>query len=120
MREPDVEAEVRRYLSDQGYVVVTRSNRTGPDIIATRNGKKLIVEVKGDRPGHKSSPATINVDVLTLLGQILLRKGQNDADEYAIAIRPVHKRLIEQAVPTLKELSVGVLLVSDIDVCQIY
>lgn len=71
------------------------------------------MEVKGDRPGHESSPGTINVDVMTLLGQILHRKGQRLADDYAIAIRPVHVRLVTQAIPALRELSVKVLLVND-------
>ena len=119
MREPEVEARVRHYLSERDYLVTSRRDRTGPDIIANKDGKKLLVEVKGDRPGHESSPATINVDTLTLLGQIVLRKGENLADDYAIAIRPVHKRLIEKARPALRELSVGILLVTDNDVREI-
>jgi len=120
MREPEVEVQVRRYLANEGYVVLPYADRVGPDIIATKDGKKLLVEVKGDRPGHRSSPATVNVDVLTLLGQIVLRKGQLLADEYAIAIRPTHRRLIDKAAPVLLDLSVKVLLVSDTDVRRIH
>ena len=72
-----------------------------------------MVEVKGDRPGHESSPGTKNVDVMTLLGQILHRKGQGLADDYAIAIRPVHLRLVKEALPALKQMSVKVFLVED-------
>ncbi len=67
-------------------------------------------------PGHQSSPGTKNVDVMTLLGQILHRKGQGLADEYAIAIRPVHLRLVKEAAPALKQMSVKVFLVSDTDI----
>lgn len=116
MREPEVEERVRNYLENGGYKTSPRSEKTGPDIIATKNGRKLLVEVKGDRPGHESSPGTINVDVMTLLGQILHRKGQGLADEYAIAIRPVHLRLVRQAAPALKEMSIKVLLVNDTDI----
>ena len=80
---------------------------------------KLVVEVKADRPGHQSSPGTINVDVMTLLGQIVLRIGQGMGDDYGIAIRPVHQRLIEQAVPALKQLCVRVLLVGDTNISEL-
>lgn len=118
MREPEVEARVRRYLFERGYEVLERLKRVGVDIIAKKDGRKLAVEIKGDRPGHKSSPGTINVDVMTLLGQIVLRKGQHSADEYAIAIRPVHKRLVDQALPALRELGVRVILVDEHEVLE--
>jgi len=51
--------------------------------------------------------------VMTLLGQLLLRKGMGVADEYAIAIRPVHTRLITKAIPALRELRVKGFLVGD-------
>jgi hypothetical protein len=113
MREPEVEARVRRYLAAKGYTVVDRTERTGADIVAEKQGQKLAVEVKGDRPGHQSSPGTINVDVMTLLGQVVLRKGEGLADDYAIAIRPVHRRLVEKVLPVLRGLRVAVLLVDD-------
>ena len=114
LREPEVEERVRRFLEQGGYSVSSRLERTGPDIIAIdKDGRKLLVEVKGDRPGHESSPGTKNVDVMTLLGQILHRKGQGLADDYAIAIRPVHLRLVKEALPALKQMSVKVFLVED-------
>lgn len=119
MREPEVEARVRQYLTETGYQVSPRQQRTGPDIIAEKSGRKLIVEVKADRPGHRSSPGTINTDVMTLLGQIIFRKGQGMVDDYAIAIRPVHRRLIQQALPALNQLRVKVFLVGDSNVSEI-
>jgi Holliday junction resolvase-like predicted endonuclease len=116
MREPEVEERVRHYLENSGYMTSPRSEKTGPDIIATKNGRKLLVEVKGDRPGHQSSPGTKNVDVMTLLGQIIHRKGQRLADDYAIAIRPVHLRLVKEAAPALKEMAIKVFLVNDADI----
>jgi hypothetical protein len=114
MREPEVEERVRRFLQQDGYSISPRLERTGPDIMATsKDGKKLLVEIKGDRPGHESSPGTKNVDVMTLLGQILHRKGQGLADDYAIAIRPVHLRLVKETLPILKQISVKVFLVDD-------
>lgn len=119
MREPEVEKRVRQYLTESGYQVISRQQRTGPDIIAKKDGRKLVVEVKADRPGHQSSPGTINVDVMTLLGQIVLRIGQEMGDDYGIAIRPVHRRLIEKAVPALKQLCVRVLLVGDTNISEL-
>lgn len=119
MREPEVEARMRQYLTKSGYQVIPREQRTGPDIIANKDGRKLIVEAKADRPGHQSSPATINVDVMTLLGQIIFRKGQDLIDDYAIAIRPVHQRLIREALPALNQLHIRVLLVGDTDISEL-
>ena len=82
-------------------------------MIATKDGTSLLVEVKGDPPGHVSSPGTINVDVYTLLGQIVMAKGQGLADEYAVAMRPVHMRLLTKAFPALRLLGVSVMLVAD-------
>jgi hypothetical protein len=113
MREAEVEKRVRRHLADQGYLARTRSKPTGPDIVAERDGRTLLVEAKGDRPGHDSNSGTINVDVMTLLGQIVMAKAVGDADDYAIAVRPVHTRLIEKAMPVLRELRVSVMLVND-------
>jgi hypothetical protein len=50
---------------------------------------------------------------MTLLGQIVLRRGESVADDYAIAIRPVHQRLVVRALPALKMLGVRVFLVGD-------
>ena len=113
MREPEVEARVRDYLAEQGYTLLGRARPHGPDIIAKKEDKILAVEVKGDRPGHESSPGTINVDVMTLLGQIVLRKSEAPADQHAIGIRPVHRRLIDRAGLVLRELGVTVYLVKD-------
>ena len=44
------------------------------------DGRPLGVEAKGDRPGHVSSRATINVDVMTLLDETLLQ-GQAHSGE---------------------------------------
>src|SRR5438309_11913538 len=83
MRESEVEARMRRYLAETGYTVLDREKRTGVDILAAKAGRRRAGEVKGERPGHESSPGTINVDVMTVLGQIVLRKVQALADEYA-------------------------------------
>jgi len=73
---------------------------------------------EADQPVGRMAPIIL-VDVMTLLGQLLLRKGQGQADDYAIAIRPVHKRLVSQALPALKELSVKVFLVGDADIIEL-
>jgi hypothetical protein len=60
-REAAIEERVRRYLTEQGYSVTARQRRTGPDIVATKEGETLLVEVKGDRPGHVDHSATITI-----------------------------------------------------------
>lgn len=113
MREPEVEEHLREYLKENGYSVRISSGKRGPDILAEQDGRTLLVEVKGDRPGHQSSPGNIYTDTMTLLGQILFRKGQGQANEYAIGIRPVHLTLIKQTMPSLKALSIKIMLVND-------
>ncbi len=113
MREPEVEACVRQYLADHGYDVTSRPGRHGPDIIAKKDRRVLAVEVKGDRPGHESSPGTINVEVMTLLGQIVLRRGEGIADDLAVAIRPIHRRLVLRALPALRSLGVWIFIVTE-------
>jgi hypothetical protein len=119
MREPEVEAKLRIYLKNSGYDVFIRSVRTGADITATKNGRTLLVEVKGDIPGHDGSPGTINVDVMPLLDQILMRKGQQRADDYAIAIRPIHEKLVRQALPCLIFMGIKVLIIDDSQISEL-
>src|SRR5438477_10852694 len=102
MREPEVEARVREHLVKQGYTPLSRTRLRGHDIEAIKDGRRLLAEVKGDRPGHESSPGTIYVDTCTLLGQIVLRKGEAVADDFGIAVRPAHLALIRRALPALK------------------
>lgn len=114
-REAWVEQEVRRHLKAQGYLVEARRRPTGPDILAVtgKDGRTLLVEVKGDRPGHVTSPGTINVDVLTLLGQIVMAKAGGAADDYAIAVGPTHIRLLMKAKSVLNVLGVSIMLVQE-------
>jgi len=77
-REKWVEEKVRVWLAARGYTVETREKPTGPDVLAWTDGRTLHVEVKGDRPGHVTAPGTINVDVMTLLGQIVMGEGRAD------------------------------------------
>jgi hypothetical protein len=53
---------------------------------------------------------------LSKLGQIVHRKGQGLADDYAITLRPVHLRLVKEALPVLKQISVKVFLVDDMSI----
>jgi Holliday junction resolvase-like predicted endonuclease len=55
MREPEVEASVRTYLTGKGYEVWERAQMVGVDILAKKGDKMLAVEVKGDRSGHDPS-----------------------------------------------------------------
>ncbi len=112
-REALIEQRVRRHLEEHGYSVELRHKRTGPDVIAHKDGKALLVEVKGDRPGHVDNPGLVDVDVYTLLGQVVTAIGQGLADIYAVAVRPIHMRVLTRAMPVLRRLDVHVFLVDD-------
>ena len=112
-RETFVEERVRRCLEERGYSVESRHKRTGPDMVAHKDGRSLLVEVKGDRPGHIDNSGLVDVDVHTLLGQVVTAMGQGLADEYAVAVRPIHMRVLTKAMPVLARLGIQVLLVEN-------
>ena len=118
-REEKVLERLVVYLTALGFseVEVKQGRQTGPDLRALKDGRCLAIEVKGDRPGHITNQGTIYVDVSTLLGQILMRKGEGAADEFAVAVRPIHMRLLQKALPVLRELSIGVILIEDEAIC---
>ncbi len=89
MREPEMFEPMVKYLREQEYAIlqVNKGKRTGPDIIAERAGRKLVIQMKGDS-------AAITTDWYTGLGQLLNNMDDKDAD-YAMAVSESYKRLVE-------------------------
>jgi hypothetical protein len=92
--EETVKEAVAKYLRNGGYTVaVAKRRERGPDLRATKEGLKLVVEAKGE--GTRS--AMFNNFFLNALGEIIQRMN-GQAAEYGIAL-PAHRkyaRLVEE------------------------
>jgi len=89
MREPEMFEPMVGYLKGQGYVIlqVNRGKQPGPDVLAEKSGKKLVVQMKGDS-------AAIKTDWDTGLGQLLDLMNDGQAD-YAMAVSERYERLVK-------------------------
>lgn len=89
MREPDMFEPMICYLKKSGYTIlqVNRGVQRGPDILAEKNKRKFVIQMKGDS-------AAIKTDWDTGLGQLLDMMDYEDAD-YAIAVSESYGRLVE-------------------------
>ena len=96
--EETVKDSVAGFLRDRGYsVAVGKKRERGPDIRASREGLKLILEAKGEGTQN----AMFNNFFVSVLGEILQRMNEQAA-EYGIAL-PAHRkfaRLIEELSDT--------------------
>jgi len=88
MQEPEMFEPLISYLKKQGYIIlqVNRGKQPGPDIIAEKDGRKLIIEMKGDS-------AAIKTDWDTGLGQ-LLNSMKNEKADYAMAVSEKYEKLV--------------------------
>ncbi len=96
--EETVKQAVAKYLRDRGYTVaVAKKREHGPDVRATKEGLKLVVEAKGE--GTRAE--MFNNFFLHVLGEITQRMDEQAA-EYGIAL-PAHRkyaRLVEELPET--------------------
>jgi HJR/Mrr/RecB family endonuclease len=94
------------FLSRSGYKVVEThpGRQRGPDIVARKSGREMVVEAKGDT-------AALAVDLGTAIWQ-LLRYMKNDSKDFALAVTPSYTRYVEAVEYPLKKLNVRVFIVS--------
>ena len=106
MREPEMFEPMKKLLEGEGYKIlsVATGQEPGADIIAERQGRKLIMEMKGDS-------AALGVDLGTGIFQLLrhMRAGSNE--EYALGISESYTRLVRQIEYPLKKLGIAVFVV---------
>ncbi|RII41600.1 hypothetical protein DWB68_11665 [Galactobacter valiniphilus] len=75
--EAPIETAIREHLAADGWSVEDRPKATGVDILAHRDGRRLLIEVKGNTGSNSG------LDVQTLYGQILERM-VDPSDEFAL------------------------------------
>ena len=106
MRESEMFQPMKKLLESQGYEIlqIRRGREPGPDIVAERRGRRLIMEMKGDS-------AAIAVDFGTGIFQLFrsMRGGQDE--DYALGISEAYVRLARQAEYPLKKLNIKIFVV---------
>jgi len=97
MREPDMFQPMIDYLRNKGYVILeaNRGRQPGPDIVAEKANRKLIVQMKGDS-------ADIKTDWDTGLGQ-LLDIMDDERSDYAMAVSESYERLARSLPKYVKD-----------------
>ena len=108
MREPKMFEPMKKLLESKGYKILsTRTGREpGADIIAERQGHKLIMEMKGDG-------AALEIDLGTGIFQLLRHMHVGSDEEYALGISEAYTRLMRQIEYPLRKLGIRVFVVDD-------
>jgi len=107
MREPEMFNPMIKLLRKKGYEIISenRGGRRGPDIIAEKDGRKLIMEMKGDS-------AALSVDFGTCIFQLFRYMKPDSDDEYALGISQAYVKYAREAEFPLKKLGVKVFVVN--------
>jgi len=107
MREDDMFSRMTDFLKSEGYRIleVHRGRERGPDIVAEKAGRKLVIEMKGDT-------MALSVDLGTAIWQ-LMRYMKGSLEDYALAVTPSYKRYVKAVEYPLKQLDVKVFVVSE-------
>jgi len=108
MREPEMFEPMKNLLESKGYKIleVKRGREPGPDIVAERQGRKLVMEMKGDS-------AALDVDFGTGIFQLFRSMQANRDEDYALGISEAYVRLARQAEYPLKKLGIKIFVVDD-------
>lgn len=93
------------FLRENGYTVTEThpGQQRGPDIVAAKSGRELIIEMKGDT-------AALGVDLGTAIWQ-LLRYMKNGSKDFGLALTLSYLRYVEAVEYPLRKLGVQVFLV---------
>lgn len=106
MKEDEMFPKMINFLMNKGYEIVEThpGRQRGPDIVAEKSGRELIIEMKGDT-------AALDVDLGTGIWQ-LLRYMKNESKDFALALTPSYMRYVKAVEYPLKKLNVRVFIVS--------
>jgi len=98
---------MRKLLESKGYKIISqkRGREPGPDIMAEHQGRRLIMEMKGDS-------AALDVDLGTGIFQLFRHIRENRDEDYALGISEAYVRLARQIEYPLKKLGIKVFVVN--------
>ena len=99
---------MKELLESKGYKILCQNigRAPGPDLVAERQGHRLIMEMKGDSKA-------LDVDFGTGTFQLLRHIHVNRGGEYALGISEAYVKLARQAENPLKKLGIKVFVVND-------
>lgn len=97
---------MKKLLESQGYKIlrVKRGREPGPDIVAEYQGRRLVMEMKGDS-------AALDVDFGTGIFQLFRSIRASQDEDYALGISDAYVRLARQAEYPLKKLGIKIFVV---------
>ena len=106
MREHEMFEPMKDLLESKGYTVLhqNRGRQRGADIIAERDGCRLVMEMKGDS-------AAVGVDLGTAIFQLMRHMKADSDDEYALGVSEAYRRLVTDVEFALKGLGIRVFVV---------
>jgi len=101
------------HLESQGYEILEqhRGREHGTDIVAIKDGKKLLVELKGS--------AAKDVDFGTVIYQIM-KQMKSIPEDYAIGVTPDYETLVSRCMMPLRKLKIKMFMVSETGVNQLW
>ena len=111
MRECEMFEPMKELLESKGYTVVLQNigRKRGADIVAERDGCRLVMEMKGDS-------AALGVDLGTAILQLLRHMKADSDDEYALGVSEAYIKLMDDLQFPLKRLGIRVFVVG----CESY
>jgi len=102
------------WLESHGYEILEehRGHEKGTDIVAIRNGKRLLVELKG-------SSAAKDIDFGTVIYQIM-KQMKIPAEDYAIVVTKDYETLVSRCMMPLQKLRIKMFMISEAEVNQLW
>jgi len=96
------------YLRNQGYEILEqhRGHDKGTDIIASKNGTRLLLELKGDS-------AAYDVDFGTMIYQIMKKMNALSTDEYALGVSENYRKHATRCKFPLQKLKIKVFIINE-------
>ena len=109
MFEPMIE-----WLDSQGYEILEqhRGHERGTDIVALKDGKRLLIELKG-------KSAAKDVDFGTEIYQIM-KQMKVPAEDYAIGVTDDYKTLVSRCMMPLRKLRIKMFMINEREVNQLW
>ena len=95
------------FLQSRGYKIVEThpGRQRGPDIVAEKSGRIIIIEVKGDT-------AALDVDLGTAIWQ-LMRYMTDSSKDFGLALTESYSRYVKAVEYPLKRLGIRIFIVSN-------
>jgi hypothetical protein len=124
LNENDVVLALRDYVEAAGWTIekISLSHQHGPDLLAARDGERLLVEAKGATSSKTGSPAygrpyaseDVKIYVAEALYTACAGVGSGSYWRVAIAFQddPLHRGYVEPLIPALERLAIGVFWVA--------